>query len=379
MFKDDYQAAFSNVTASEETYRRVMNMTKQKKNRSGARMISKALCAAALVSLLVVTASASETVRSWFVSYFQQETEAPMSTEQAAFFEENEQSFDQKITEDGFTMELKYAITDGEIAYICLGLTAPEGVALSETNIEGYAKQKPTLLTDSWSTDFLTDQDGNVFYGYSSIGAVEDYDGLSNTQDLLIQLMADEQNPEHAAFSSNQTWTMRFENLVAKYTNEAYYEELMTGKYQNQENFFFTDEEAALLYPEVTLAEGEWKFTMHFEEPDIQQMELIKEPVQTYTAMGWDEKGDTVYANTVITSFVLRPLSANIRTNDSSYAPDFTADGEIFVILEDGSKVRMESKGGGPGEQDLRAELPVLLDEVNYVLLPDGTKLPAVE
>lgn len=379
MFKDEYQAALSKVTASEETYRRVMNMANKPQKRSGVGIVSKILIAAVMISMLAITASASEIVRSWFAAYFTKNDDVPISTEQAEFLEENEQNFNQSITADGFTMELKSAITDGEMAYICLGITAPENVVLNATAIEGYSTQKPTLLTDSWNSNFLTDKNGNVFYGYSSIGSVEDYDGLPNTQNLVIELLDDADNSTHTAFSSETEWTLHFENLIAKYVNDAYYEELMAGKYKNQENFFFTDEEAKQLYPEVLLAEGEWNFKIQFEEPDIREMELITEPVSTTVCMGWNANGDSVYQNVEITSFVLRSLSATVYTSDHTFAPDFTAEADIAVVMKDGSKVRLLSKGGSGGEQDFRAELPILLRDVDYVLLANGTRLLAAK
>lgn len=350
-------------------------MAKKEKKRRTSGFVSKVQVAAVMVSLLVVSVSASETVRSWFASYFVRETAVPMSTEQEVYFEENEQNFDQSITVDGVTMELKSAITDGKMAYICLGVTAPETVTLSETTIAGYSKDKPTLLTESWATDFLTEQNGNVFLGYSSIESVEDYDGHSNTQNLVIQLLADEENGVSSAFGSDMRWNMHFKNLIAKYVNTSYYDELMNGKYKNLENFFFTEEESKQLYPEVMLAEGDWNFEICFENPDIQETELIQSPVSARVCMGWNNKGEYVYENVDITSFVLRSFSAEVRINNATFAPDFTSEEDIFVVMMDGTKVRLLSEGGGPGEQEFRAELPILLDEVDYVLLPNSTKI----
>ena len=167
----DYKAAFSKVTASGDTYRRVMNMA-NKNRRPGSRIISKGLAAAAVISLLAVTAAAAE--NRWFLTYFSDNAEKPLDTEQVQYVEENEQSFDESQTYDGFTMELRSAITDGEKAYICLGITAPEDTVLNKTNIEGYAPMKPTLLAGNWRIDFLTNQKGEPFFGYSSIASVED-------------------------------------------------------------------------------------------------------------------------------------------------------------------------------------------------------------
>ena len=76
MFKDDYKAAFSKVTASGETYRRVMQMTQRnnKKHRSVSGTVSKLLVAAVVVSLLAVTAAAA--AENWFVPYFSGESES---------------------------------------------------------------------------------------------------------------------------------------------------------------------------------------------------------------------------------------------------------------------------------------------------------------
>ena len=73
MFKDDYKAAFSKVTASEETHRRILNMTNQKRgHRRFGGWASKVTIAAGLVSLLTLTASAA--AQNWFVTYFSGES-----------------------------------------------------------------------------------------------------------------------------------------------------------------------------------------------------------------------------------------------------------------------------------------------------------------
>ena len=69
MFKDDYKAAFSKVTASEETHRRILNMTQEKKKRRPIKgLVFRVPIAAVLVLLLAVSASAA--VQNWFVTYF---------------------------------------------------------------------------------------------------------------------------------------------------------------------------------------------------------------------------------------------------------------------------------------------------------------------
>lgn len=89
MFKDDYKATFSQVTASQETYRRVMNMTKKNKKSHGMGFVGKALIAAVIVSLLAVTASAAERIGIWFTQYWGGDEK--LSQEQVQFVEDNTQ------------------------------------------------------------------------------------------------------------------------------------------------------------------------------------------------------------------------------------------------------------------------------------------------
>ena len=369
----EYKAVFSKVTASGEIHRRILNMANEKKKNRTFAYASKGLAAALMASLMAVTAAA--TGMGWFTTYFSEKTEEPLSTEQINYIEKNEQNFELRETQDGYTMELKSAITDGDKAYICIGITAPEDPLLNATDIAGYSPEKPTLLAKNWNTDFLTNQKGEPFFGSSRIASVEDYDGLDNTQNLVIELTADSAVLGEKAFGADQEWNLNFDNLIAKYNNLAYMQELTEGKYKGQTDFFFTPEESAQLYPEVVLAEGVWKFTFRFSQPDIREIELVRDPVAAKTAVGMNTQGEYVYDTVNITSFILRSLSASVYTDNVTYAPDFTAAKEIYVVMKDGSKILLDSESGGSGEQQLRAEAPILLENVDYVLLADGLKL----
>ena len=369
----NYQEMFSQVTASGETHRRILNMITQNQKHHGTRIFTKVLAAAGMTSLLVATVAAAEL--GWFTAYFADRAEEPLSTEQVNYIEENEQVFSQSVTQDGYTMELKSAITDGEKAYICIGITAPEDTLLNATDIAGYSPEKPTLLAKNWSTDFLTSSNGEPFFGGSRIASVEDHDELGNTQNLVIELTADDAVLGEKAFGAEQEWVLKFENLIAKYNNLAYIQELTEGKYKGQTDFLFTPEENEQLYPEVVLAEGVWKFTFRFTQPDIREIELVCEPVAAKTAVGMNAQGEYVYDTVNITSFILRSLSASVYSDNATYAPDFTAEADIYVVMKDGSKILLESESGGSGEQQLRAEAPILLENVSHVLLADGRKL----
>ncbi len=98
MFKDDYQAVFSKVTASPETCRRVMHMTKRKKNHRSAGYLGKVLIAAIIVSMLAISASAAESIGGWFVQFFGGADN--LSQEQVQFLEDNTRKFPAQGKED---------------------------------------------------------------------------------------------------------------------------------------------------------------------------------------------------------------------------------------------------------------------------------------
>lgn len=349
------------------------------RRRSPRRLIT-VLVAVMIVMSLAVSAAASELGGGWFRQFFEDKADLTLTDSQISYLDENAKAFapsqassqgtspqsardtSQRQTQDGYTMELKSAITDGKMAYVVIGITAPEDVVLNATTIEGYSSEKPSLRPgNSSEPDFLTDKTGNPLYGYSSWASREDYDGLANTQDLVITAVPDEQE----SFSADMVWNIHFEDLIAMYFNKAYQEEL-------PDNYIsFDEEEAAKLYPQVTLAKGTWDFTVDFSSSDTREIELVSQPVSTSVCIGWKENGEGIYQETEITSFVLRSLSAVIHKD---IAFDLTED--IYAVTKDDSRIELMPNSGSPGEESFLAASPIPLDEVDHILLPDGTKLP---
>ena len=72
---------------------------------------------------------------------------------------------------------------------------------------------------------------------------------------------------------------------------------------------------------------------------------------------------------------MITPLAATIQT-DTDYAPDLTAgDRKIYAVMKDGTKIALISNWGVGGKQHFNAEAPVILENVDYILLGDGTKV----
>ena len=109
----------------------------------------------------------------------------------------------------------------------------------------------------------------------------------------------------------------------------------------------------------------------------MEELELITEPLKTKVAYGWDLQGNDVYQDTVITSFILRPMSASIICDMEHAAPDFLTVGDrcVYVVMKDGSQVAFHGDSAGSGIQNLQTDTPIDLKQVSYLLLPDGRKL----
>ena len=138
-----------------------------------------------------------------------------------------------------------------------------------------------------------------------------------------------------------------------------------------------TDEEAARVHQKILMAEGPWEFSIDLSEVETEILELVTEPVTVETCYGFKADGTDLFEEVKVTSLVLSPLSATIQT-DCDYAPDFAAGGrKVYVMMTDGTCLELIPNYGGDGAQRFNVESPIVLEDVNYVLLADGTKFMA--
>ena len=249
-------------------------------------------------------------------------------------------------TQNGYTVQVKSAVTDGQRAVIRLGITAPEGVSLTSLNIAGYEGEKPWL--DSGGGDFFCkSQEVNSRWGNSTNYTEDDGDGKENTQDYVMEVLLD--CSDGLAFAPGSVWTLYWEDLQATYWNR--------DKKQ---------------VDTVWSVEGTWIFDITFAEGDFRELELVQEPVTTNIVTGWTLKGEDVYGDVTITSFVLRNLSATVTfEGNGGDLTDYHNEKYVTVVMKDGTEIKLQERNG----KALDAESPIDLDEVDYVLLTDGTKL----
>ena len=397
MFNEqEYRNTFSHVTASPKAYRRVLRMAKRKHRASMHRRTAILIAAIIAMMGLAVTAFASEFIQNWFVSFFAEKNDSALTQEQVNYIEENAQNINEVQTQDNWNVELKSAISDGNIAYIVIGVTAPEGVSLEQRVVNDSVKDqfRPGNLfpmPDEGKKDVIdsTVGTGSISgnYDYSqSFSMVEDGDGLSNTKNWVFKLKfskwyASKETIISEPFGSEIDWTIHIENIVREYQDEEYLAELMNGKYAGQTDIMFTNEETKRLQAEEILAEGTWDFTVNFGESGG-GVEFLDQPITTKARILrntgpniWDY--EHVVDEVTITSFVLRPLSAVIYYECQDGA-NFTDHKEMrmFVVMKDGSQVELEDHGsGGIGFAVLTANAPIIIENVDYILLADGMKI----
>lgn len=257
---------------------------------------------------------------------------------------DNQPAASNASTQDGYTVELKSVETDGQIAYITLGITAPEGTIISRTTKEG--REDDVYHINTTNFDRLTPALGDVSSGSYPMNPKEDGDGLDNTQDFVIEAefsMQDGSKP----FMPGSVWNLRLEDLIHDYE---------------------------------VLAEGEWEWEITFgdENGDFREIEFVEEPITMSAITGWYADGTDAFDDVEVTSFTLRSMSATIKHNWEAGSVDFTRyDMPMYAVMADGSRVKIQSSGGTTGETRCIMETPIDVEQVEHVLLPDGRKLEA--
>lgn len=260
---------------------------------------------------------------------------------------DNQPAASKASTQDGYTVELKKVETDGQIAYLTLGITAPEGKIISRTTREGYEDENYTITTANY--DRLTPVNGGSTGAGIVLISQEDGDGLDNTHDLLIEADASMEDGT-VPFAAGAVWKLRLEDLIHSYYDREKYTEV-----------------------EEILAEGEWEFEITFgeENGDYRELELIQEPVTINAAGGFYPDGRDADQIVEVHSFILRKFSYSVGFNEEEveYADFSVKNGEFLtVVMKDGAEIQLLGS---------LYDSPIELDQVAYVRMVDGTVLPA--
>jgi len=308
----------------------------------------------------------------WFVDFFSAQDEKPLSDSQINYLSENEQLLNQVQTREGWTVELRSAITDGTKGLVILGVTAPEDVNLATLYTEEgnvYSRldmveewEKPVVYPEGVEEDVIT-----WFF-------MDDGDGHKHTENFIIEVQP--KPGERKPFAPGVEWKIQLSDIVRITDDVELLQEISNelGEYCYEGDVSSTE----------VLLEGDWEFSFSFrnETPEEASRELLAEPVttmgQVYRRYG---EGDGEYAYVLeavtVTSVKLNPLSATISYDFTGVYPAFEWENcHIYAVMRSGSEILLEDNWSRwDGYNVLKARSPIVVEEVDHIRLADGTKL----
>ena len=364
---------------------------------NGKMKMKRAVLIAAVVALtLLLVGCAVAYANGWFQQIFSARSETPLSSEQIQYIQNNEQIVGQSQTINDWTVDLKSTICDGRTGYLVFQITAPDGI-----DLEQYLNP-PTVDDKRLSPgNYSVSRDRMYPLSKASIGNlneaenymfadggnwISDNDGKANSVLYCMSIRCEKLYPDkpmllEEPFGKENTFHIRLMGITLEYTNLELQKEI-EEKYAGQA-YIVDGEEAAGLFCSDILTDEEWEFDVTFDS-DNQFMELITQPVSVQAKV-WryaDEKQwDTVDSleEVQISSFRVTPFGANIAFVPKSDTIGISlqlwqdTDDEIYAVMKDGSRIKLYLTGADA--TILQAETPIVLSQLDYILLEDGTKL----
>lgn len=298
---------------------------------------------AAVISLLIITACAAKEITGWVESFFASRSEADLSAGQIGYIEEHEQLVSDAQTHNGYTVELKSYLATDDTVYVVFGITAPKNVDI--------AKLGKRIILDTDYTGIY----GRTPYS-ETVRHVDDGDGRSNTIDYVCIL-----EHKHYVYHTVTEWNVHIGSIFTVEYNEA-----------------------AHVTEFPVLAEGDWNYTIDLTKSDYQSMELLSAPIQTLGIVPQEDPNKDTVELINVTSVQLTPLELFITYEPVSdynvffegYLTNTAIEFHLFAVMDDGSEIPFSSgHTEKEGVNKCLAESPIILDQVDYILLADGTKL----
>ena len=361
------------------------------------------LLVAALVSLALLLVGCTVAYASgWFEVFFAKRSGSPLSDDQIHYIQENQQLIQERQTQGDWTVELNSAISDGQTGYILLRVTAPEAI-----DLEQYAKHIGddyiTPGNNSWnrhpsramivaSTGFADEEKNFIWQGGGGGGWQEDHDGKCNTMNYMLSTGVEKLDPSREMllenpFGKDVTFTVRVDGFTREYEDPEIRKKI-EEKYAGMTDYMVDDADLVGLHKSETLTEECWEFTVTFDVVENKSVELIHQPTMTWAQVIWKLDDHPVFYETgtgigavAITSFRLSPFGAVVTYDLKEpalsafleYQDSFGfEDRPVYAVMQDGSKIALRTHSTG---DQLRAESPIVLEQLDHVLLGDGVKL----
>ena len=354
------------------------------------------LIAAVIALTLLLVGCAVAYANGWFQQIFSSRSETPLSSEQIQYIQKNEQIVGQSQTINDWTIDLKSTICDGRTGYLVFQITAPDDV-----DLEQYLNP-PTVDDKRLSPgNYSVSRDRMYPLSKASIGNlneaknymfadggnwISDNDGKANSVLYCMSIRCEKLYPNKPMlledpFGKENTFHIRFIGITLEYTNPELQKEI-EDKYAGQA-YIVDGEEAAGLFCSDILTDEEWNFDITFDS-DNQFIELITQPVSVQAKVWryvdekqWETKD--FLEEVEISSFRVTPFGANITFVPESDTIGISLklwqnmDDMICAVMKDGSRIKLDLTGAD--STILQAETPIVLSQLDYILLEDGTKL----
>lgn len=349
--KKEYQDTFARVRASGETYQEVLKMADRRKTstHTGLRRAVVLTAAVIVVMAMTVTAFAAEDIAAWFRGFLTEQAEREMTDDQYVFIEQNAVLVGESQTHNGYTVTLESFLADKYDAYFKLKIEAPEGTQLCDS----------TWGTSGKGVRLIKKSDGR----YNEGGGFYSIEGDSKSNYKLLHMDMQSALPEEA-----------FEEFPDILPNHEPAEYLL--QIDALQDIYL--ENGEITYK--TVAEGPWEFEVDFRNCSMEEVEFMEEPMD-YLMIADDHRLVPEKVPIKITSFRVCALRITMEFTYEDEKTRGRTDNFMpcTVVLKDGSTIEMEPGGFYYGATDLRTYIPIVLSEIDYIMLPDGTKLPMPE
>ena len=354
------------------------------------------LIAAVIALMLLLVGCAVAYASGWFQQVFSSRSETPLSSEQIQYIQNNEQIVGQSQTINDWTVDLKSTICDGRTGYLVFQITAPDDMDLEQylnpptvddkrLSPGNYSVSRDRMYPLSKASIGNLNEEKNYMFADGG-NWISDNDGKANSVLYCMSIRCEKLYPDKPMlledpFGKENTFHIRFMGITLEYTNLELQKEI-EEKYAGQE-YLVDGEEAAGLFCSDILTDEEWEFDVTFDS-DNQFIELITQPVSVQAKVWryvdekqWETKD--FLEEVEISSFRVTPFGANITFVPESDTIGISLklwqnmDDTICAVMKDGSRIKLDLTGAD--STILQAETPIVLSQLDYILLEDGTKL----
>lgn len=300
------------------------------------------LVAAVLITgILLITSCTAMGGAGWFLQYFSDAAPENLSAQQVEYIVANTRDVNQSQTVNGYTLTLESVFSDGRDILIQFELTAPRGTRL---DADSYSDIRGTILQSEAMPSAMS-------MGWS----LQDDDRTDNRAKLL--------------YSINTAWN-----------NETPFSE------QNCRLYVYGLEAVWREHMDVrteVLTEGCWSFDIHFPEDCNRSIAFVQEPVPVtrQVTVGYERTGENTMMPVTepqegrITALNLWALGAELSYHFDE-DPANAEFGDLYAVMKNGEKITLNQYFGAPDFITYKVETPIILDQVDHLLLADGTQFP---